>query len=545
MILISGMWCPNYSSVTDLPNLIHDLGNLGRTRPRADHGQFHAFQAFHPQRNELSNARTPMIEPSLPPDVSLTPPTTGVRAILWAQAVKFVLRLGGAMILARLLTPDNYGLHGMASVIYGLLYMARDFGIVTAMQQPDATAARTAKLKQLGIFGGLALTGLGVLLGFPASWFYHEPRLPAVLATMSLGFIFGGWNAPTIGLLYREHRLALIASCDVAALGLSVVAAILAAWQGLGVWALVLMVLVYEIAMALACRWMSPPSPAKAEKHEAMRWSEIFGFSANLTAYNVANYFIRTGDQVVTGWSAGTSQLGIYTRGAQIASLPMQLTIAPFSGWAVARLARLRDSPTAYADHFRSTLNGLLHISLAIGAVCFAAPDLVVSVFFGPRWMASVPVLHWLALGLAAQPILFAPGWLLESTGQVKRLMRLSSLGTLVVVGACVVAAPRGIEAVALAASVATAVYGLLGLIVCCDVTAVTARDMTAAIVRPLWVHLGWASLLVLGRQLAGDTTNLTGWLLVAGGAVLYYGSLLLVCASLRREIFGHFLLRR
>ena len=470
---------------------------------------------------------------------NFSPTSAGARAILWAQVAKFFLRLGGAVALARLLTPDNYGLHGMASVVYGLLYMARDFGIVTAIQQPGEMTARLARLRKLGIFGGFALAGLGLLLSWPAGLFYHEPRLPAVLATMSLGFIFGGWNAPTVGLLYREHRLTAIAVCDVTALFLSVTAAIIAAWEGFGVWSLVLMALVYELTMLIACQCIHLKITAISTTDEPVEWNKTFGFSANLVASNVANYFTRTGDQIVTGWSAGASLLGIYSRGAQIASLPMQLTIAPFAGWAVASLARLRDSPAAYVDLFRRTLNGLLHVSFAIGALCYAAPDFVVSAFFGARWMASVPILHWLALALAVQPLLFAAGWLLESTGQVQRLMRLTLAGTLLVVGACVMAASQGIEAVAIASSVAILLFGLGGLAYCRDCTPVRGGDMISAAICPLLAHSGWALILLFGRRFHSSAPDGTGWLLIMGCAGLYYGALLLGSAQFRRELFA------
>ena len=155
-------------------------------------------------------------------------------------------------------------------------------------------------------------------------------------------------------------------------------------------------------------------------------------------------------------------------------------------------IRELKDDPAAYADFFRRLLNGLLHVSLAAGAVCFAVPDLVVHTFFGARWMESVPVLHWLGLGLAAQPLLFAQGWLLESTGQVRRLLRLSLLGMGLVFGACALAAPRGIEAIALAGAAACLFQGLLGLALCRGCTPVTAADMTRAGLWPVISHGGF-----------------------------------------------------
>lgn len=482
-----------------------------------------------------------MSEPFPAPSPNVTLLTGGGRAIFWAQLGKFAIRVGSAALLARLLTPDDYGLFGMAGVIYGLLYMVRDFGIVTALQQPGEIGRRFHGLRRLGLLGGVALAAVGAVVGWPAQWMFDEPRLPAVLAAMSLGFIAGGWCAPATGLLYREHRMARLAAIEVGAMALSVVVALIGAVQGLGVWSLVLMGLTNDLAVAVAT-WAAcvPPPPSPPQRPGAADLS-ILSFSGNLTAHSIAGYCARTVDQAVVGWAAGVAPLGIYNRGAQIAALPLQLVIAPFTGWMVASLARLQSDASAYRLFFQRGLNGFLHLSCAAAALCAAMPDWIVHVFFGDRWLASAPIVQWLAPALAVQPLVFAQIWLLESTGQVRLQLKVSLLGLALVTAACLLASGQGIAAIALAASGGMMLHGLIGLALCLPRTVVGFRGAIAALPGPLLAHGGWMTLILLVRANLPATAAAPGMLLLA--TALYYGGLLVASRRLRREIFGHFLL--
>lgn len=476
------------------------------------------------------------------PSPTVTALTSGGRAIFWAQLAKFVIRVGSAAGLARLLTPDDYGLFGLAAVIYGLLYMARDFGIVSALQQPGEIGLRFRRLRRLGLLGGVALAAVGAAAGWFAQWVYDEPRLPAVLAAMCLGFVAGGWGAPAIGLLYRAHRMGRLAAIEVGAMTLSVVVALAGAALGLGVWALVLMGLTNDLAVAAAAWLTCGDRPDPAQRGEGAAELDLLNFSGNLTAHSLAGYCARTVDQAIVGWAAGVSPLGIYNRGAQIAALPLQLVIAPFTGWMVASLAKLRSDLPGYVTFFQRGLNGFLHLSCAAAALCVAAPDWIVLAFFGERWAASAPIVQGLAPGLAVQPLVFAQVWLLESTGQVRLQFKLSLLGMALVTAACLLASTQEIAVIARAASAGTALHGLVGLALCLPGTVIGFRGVSAALAGPVLCHGGWMSLVLLLRSgWAGDFAT-PGWVLLA--TALYYGGVLAASRRLRREVLGHFLLR-
>lgn len=474
---------------------------------------------------------------------SPNPLLRGGRVILAAQAMRLLVRIASAMILTRLLTPDAYGLQGMALTVYGLLYMIRDFGVLTAAQQRDFTRQSFNAYSRLGLMGGLFLAVLGSALGWPLGWFFHEPhRLPPVLAAMSAAFLFSGAAAPALGLLYRQQKIPTLAAIEVGAMTLASAVAVLAAVAGLGVWSLVLMALINEAAICATAWWFCPWRPGRDIGNT--RWRTLLTFGANLTGFGVTDYYARNLDQITVGWSAGAASLGLYGRGAQVTVLPVQFGIAPFTGWIVASLGRLADQPQAFATFFRQTLNGLLHVSLPAAAVCAVAPEAVVSLLYGKTWLAAAPVVRWLALSLAVQPWLFAPVWLLQSTGHVRRLFALSSAGFVLVATACLLCVQWGYVAVAAGCAAAAVAQAGLGLLLCRGCTAARLGDMLRPAQRPLALHGGLLLLLLLLAAGMGGDRLPREWRLPAllVTAVVYYSLLYLTSRRTRAEVHGHFL---
>lgn len=474
------------------------------------------------------------LSPSAAPAAS---PVPGARSIVAAQVAKLALRLTSAAVLARLLTPDAYGLHGMAAAIYGLLYMARDFGVFAAVQEPDLTPPRFNALCRIAAVGGVALAGLSALLGAPAAWFYGEPRVPPVLAALGVGFVFGGFAVPPLALLYREQRVATAMAIDVAGSAVSITTAIAAAAAGWGVWALVVMALVHELVVATAAWLCSPWRPGRDTGGTA--WWGLLGSGASLTGHSVAGYFARTVDQIIVGQSQGTTALGYYGRGAQITTAAMLLAIAPFNGWAIATLARRRDHGADFVATFRRLLNGVMHFTLPVAVVCLVAPGWIVRLLYGAAWLPATEVVRWLGLALLGQPLVFAQTWLLQSTNQPHRLLRNSLLGFVAIAGACLLARQAGPAALAAAAAAGTLVHGIGGLMLCLGRTPVGTRDLLAPLAGPALLHGG----LWLGLTVAGGTTDDFPSLLPVLAAT-YYGFAWVVVPAVRRELRGHFLVR-
>ncbi|WP_158277455.1 oligosaccharide flippase family protein [Opitutus sp. ER46] len=481
--------------------------------------------------------------PPTPAGQTVPGPTGGGgRALAVAQGVRFVVRAGGAMGLARLLAPADYGRFGMAAIVYGLLFLVRDLGAGAAVPQPGLTPAQFRAMCRFGVIGGLVIGLVCAATGPIAAWFYAEPRLTLLLAALALAFPFAGAAAPRVALCYREGHAGRAALIDTVALLGSTLLAVAAAFAGAGAWALVLLAVAGEvITCALAvrlCPWHSDTADAAP-----LPWRRLLGFGAQLSVHNVAQYFQRASDQIVVGRVAGADALGVYGRGVQATALPAQFTVAPFTAWIVAELARVAGDGLAYRARFRALLNGVMHLTLPAAAVCVAVPELVVGVLFGERWAGAVPVVRWLGLGLALQPWLFVPTWLLISSGRTRRLALLGLLG-LVITAVAVWSQRQGAgEQMAQAMAVAALVVAATTVPLAVAASPAAMGDVVTASARPLILNVG-LGLVLAAAQHAGRPT-LGGQLGVAvGAALLYLGLAFTVAKGVRREWLGHFLWR-
>ena len=474
---------------------------------------------------------------SPPPAPPARPSALGARAIVTAQVVRLLFRIVSAAALARLLTPGAYGLHGMAVMIYGLLFMVRDLGVFAGMQQPGLTPPRFNALCLLAFLGGLVLALVCALSGWPAAWFFDEPRLPAVLAGMALAFVFGGCSVPPLAVLYREQRVGHAVSVETGAVILSALAAIAAAAAGAGVWALVLMTVLNEFLAAAGAWWLCPRRPGF--DFTGVSWRGILGFGAHLTGHSMASYLSRTIDQLIVGRAAGTVELGFYGRGAQATTLTVQLAVAPFSGWAVATLTRRRGQREDFVHLFRRLLNGLLHFSLPPAMVCLVAPAFAVRLLYGEKWLETTEVVRWLGLASLVQPWLFTHGWLLQAVARTRRLLVISTFGLVAIATASLLARHQGIDAIAGAVALATLLHALVSAALVLGATPVRLRDLLQPALAPLVLHGGLAVTLLVSRLLAPSQAWWLPLPLIAG----YYVAAWLALPAVRREAREHFLL--
>lgn len=462
-----------------------------------------------------------------------------------AQTLRLAIRLGSAALLARILTPATYGLFGMAASVFGLLNMARDLGIITALQQPGITSQRFNAFCRVGLIGGLALAALGAALAIPTGRFYADDEtVPWVVAAMCSAFIFSGVAAPALGLLYREQRAGQIAMIEVIAMAVGAVVAVTAANLGAGVWSLVLMGVLTDGVVCLlawrACPW-HPGSDTSGTS-----WSSLATFGASLTGHNIANYCTRTLDQITLGYTGGTGALGLYGRGAQIAALPAQYGIIPFNSYMVAGLRSSGGSSAGYTEFFRRGLNGLLHISFAAAAVCVAVPELLVRGLFGPQWLEASPVVRWLGIALAVQPLSSAPYWLLGGQGEGRRLLHWSICGVVFMGAGCAFAARLGLEAVAITAALAALLQAALAPVFCTGRTPVRVRDWYEPMFAPAMLHGGLAVLLFLVTRLVQTEQPeiVRGAVLLVAG-LTYYGTAVFFSSRVRAELRTHVFLNR
>ena len=316
-----------------------------------------------------------------------------------AQGASFFLQMASTVVLARLLTPQDFGLIAMVTAITGFVSMFKDMGLSMAtVQKAEINHSQISTLFWINVALSLGIMLITVVLAPVIAWFYGEPRLTWITLALASAFIFGGLTVQHQALLRRNMRFGTLALIAIISMLVSILAAIIAALYGAGYWSLVLRQLanamVGMIAVWLACRWW-PGLPVRRSGVRSM-----MAFGANLTGFNIVGYLAQNIDNILIGKFLGAVPLGLYNRAYQLLLLPVRQINQPMEAVAIPALSRLQQEPSKFRSYYRKGLTLAVMFGMPIVAFLFVVADKVILIVLGQQWLGSVPIFR--ALGLAA-----------------------------------------------------------------------------------------------------------------------------------------------
>lgn len=325
-----------------------------------------------------------------------------------SQGAKFLLRLLSTAILARFLTPEDYGLMGMTLVVSGLMGVMRDGGLVHAtVQKERIDHQETSLLFWINIAIGLSVA-LALIATAPlVSLIFGDERLTSLLSVLSVTFLLGGCDVQHKALLRRNMRFTALALIDVISMLVGIVVAVVMAMRGWGYWALAWLEIskaATSLILSWSLLWWIPSLP---KWHRSVLATLKFG--GNIVIYNVVNFVSRNADNALIGWYWGAASLGLYTRAYSLLLLPVRNVNAPFSSVAIPVLSRAKHDMARLKRFFveAASLVAAVVIPLVVCAAVFA--EELVSIFLGEGWAETAALFRLLAVPAllfgASQPI--------------------------------------------------------------------------------------------------------------------------------------------
>jgi len=344
-----------------------------------------------------------------------------------AQTISYGIQTVGTIIMARILTPEAFGLVSMA-MMFSLI--ARNFGLngftEAIIQRDKLTHYELSKLFWVNLLIMLGLTVVFVALSPLFAWFFREPQLTPVSMVMALTIIFGGLSTCHMALLNRNMNFKEASFAHVLDGLISTGIGIVLALQGFGVWALVIRRVSSSLGLSilswLFCRWR-PGIPAKGTDIKPLL---SFGYR---TYGNFLLIYVRNNlDKILVGKVFGKTSLGHYDRSSQLSSLlPTQLVLG-LSGVGISTLSRLRDDPPRYRAYFAKALSVLSFLGFP-GSVLFTllGKDIII-LLLGDKWSVAGQIFMALGPGIGVFVIYNTNVWLHVSLGRADRLMKWSIL---------------------------------------------------------------------------------------------------------------------
>ena len=468
-------------------------------------------------------------------------------ASVLAQSVKFVIQTATVMVLARFLSPQDFGLQGMVVVVTGFLSLFQDGGLMMAtIQKPEVTHEQTSTLFWINVEVGAILAAICAALAPLLVVFFHEPRLYWVSVVSGAAFVFNGLSAQHGALLRRGMRFETLAKLDVFSLAFSSATGIVMALLSCGYWSIVGMVLAGSIAGTAGVWLVVPWIPGPPRRKCGILSMLHFG---GLTSFNsIIVFFAWNAEKILLGRFCGADALGLYGRAFQLVTLPVHQLNCSVAGVALPALSRIQHDAERLAKSFLSAYSLLLSLTIPITIACALFAEEIVRIVLGATWMEAAPIFRLLAPVSLVFAVANPLSWLVMSTGRVGRALSISAATAPLVIMGILLGLSHGPQGVALGYSSALtlllipiAAWSKLG-------TGITWADLWEATKPPVLSGLlaGAVGLLVklaLDGRLAPIPCLLVGLILVLG----IYASVLLFVMNQRHvylDLIAHLLPR-
>lgn len=470
----------------------------------------------------------------------------GSLAKLSAQGANYVVRIGSLMVLARLLSPKDFGIVGMVTAFSGVLDMFRDFGLsAVTVQRADVTEDQISTLFWINILVGVLLGCLMMAVAPVAVAFYHEPRLFWVTIALGSSFVFNAVGVQHSALLQRQMRFTALATINFISLAVSTLVGIVLALAGFAYWALVASAVSFPL-VGSCCMWITSGwVPGKPRTGVGLR--HMMRFGGGITLSSLLVYVAYNFEKVLLGRFWGADAVGLYGRAYQLSNIPTSALNSAVGEVAFSALSRVRSDPPRFRNYFLKGYSLVLAFTIPLTiAVALFAPELI-SILLGPKWKEAAPIFRLLAPTILVFAVLNPTGWLVFSLGLIGRSVRVATVMAPLMIFAYVMGLPYGPKGVALAYSTVMVLWVVPHIAWGVHGTVVSLRDVALAASRPLVsgivagvVTFGaqylWAqSLSALPRLILGTTVLLSAYV----GMLFYVMGQKPMYLRLFRDILG------
>jgi PST family polysaccharide transporter len=403
----------------------------------------------------------------------------GAALTVASQVAKIGLTFVTTIVVARLLSAEQYGVVAMVSPVTGFLLLFQNLGLgQAALQSRELTSEQSNAMFWLNMVASFVVALLMLALSPGVWWFYDDPRPAYVMAASGIIVMLSGLQLQHIALLNRDMRFGAISRNEILTAAVTAAATIILALVLRNYWALWGGAAVGAIISTSAIWLSSAWRPRWGFDLKGTR--KLIAVGADVTGFNVVNFFARNADNVLIARVWGSEAVGLYDRSYKLMLLPLQNFNWPLGRVVVPSLLRLRDDPARYRVAFLRIIRA---ISLAtvpgVAAAAIASREVVV-MLLGEKWTAAGPIFFWLSLAGVTQPMTSALGWLFLTSDRSRAMLYWGMFGSTVTLVSFFVGISDGAVGVARAYFVGQTVLIPPLIFVCTRSTSVSASSLCA-----------------------------------------------------------------
>lgn len=346
-------------------------------------------------------------------------------------------------ILARILTPEDYGVVAVTTVFTNFFSIFADMGIGTAViQNKELTKNDTDNIFSFTIKQGIVLMLCFAVFSVPLSMFYKNSVYIQIGLLLAVSLFFSTVNMVPNALLMKDKKFISVGiRTIVVAIGSGLIAVLLA-FAGLGYYALVMQSLISSVTIFV---WNYVGTRPKFKLHYGKESLEkIKRFSSFQFGFSFVNYFSRNADNLLISKFMGEAALGFYDKAYKLMLYPVNYLTHAITPVMHPILSDYQDNKRFIYEKYMSVLKILSLLGIFIAPFCFCASEEIILIMFGDQWLMAVPCFEFMALAIWAQMLMSTTGSVYQSVGKTDLLFVTGSVTAVMTVSGILLGIVQG-----------------------------------------------------------------------------------------------------
>ncbi|WP_143057109.1 lipopolysaccharide biosynthesis protein [Salisediminibacterium halotolerans] len=408
----------------------------------------------------------------------------GFNWMIISKATQFILQFLLLMVLARLLTANEFGLMGLALSIITITQVLSTMGIGPAIVRRktiDDEFLQSAFF--LSIVLNFFFAVLIYLLASTISVFFNMSHLEEILKALTSIFIIKSFGIVATFLLQRNMSFKILAFQNVFSyLGYALIG-IIFAFAGYGVWSLVFAQIAQAIIFTLIA--ISVQKHKKTIYINKKLLKELFYFGGGFSLAKIFNQIALQGDNLVIGRSLGSDALGVYSRAYQIMVMPTNLFGEVIDKVLFPVLSKIQDENDKLRYWFVNSQALLILILSPIVAIFTIYTEAIVMVILGADWLDAVPPLQILTLGLFFRTLYKISDSMVRAKGAVYKRANIQLVYAIFVFAGAIIGQFWGLVGVSVGVTVAITINYILMMSLSLSLISTSWSEVFRSLLKP------------------------------------------------------------
>lgn len=376
--------------------------------------------------------------------------------VVWAGARRFAeqgMQTITTIILARILSPHEFGVIGIANIFILFANTINQLGISSAIiQRKDIDEGHLSSAFWANVVTGVTLCLLMMSLSWPAARFFRNDDVQPVLFVLSFNFILAALRIVQNAQFSRNLQFGKLASLSIWEMLSNSILTIALAVKGFGVWSLVWGRL-FGIGMGTLLAWASSPWRPKCV-FQFEKFRQLFKFGIHAMSVNILTYLGQNIDYVIVGRFLGTAPLGFYTMAYNLVTLPQRKISSILTSVAFPTFVKIQDDNARVAKNYLKILSYISIITFPVLFGLMMVSPYFVKIVLGEKWLSIVrPMQIMCVLGMLSS-IATTMGSIFYAKGRPDIEFKADILNLAALAGALTIGVKFGIVGVAVAVTV-------------------------------------------------------------------------------------------